>query len=176
MRYGFLGAFIPVICLLINVIVQVLCFRYFLKRRLLNSVYTGFIFGLAGLVIYEFFCFSRSGIALKEFASIAAANLAAYCAFGYCYFHFINLGETARRIRIIRELYEAPEGLTETDVLKRYNAGEIIEKRLNRLINNGQIVFSQGKYCIGRKNMLFMTKAIITLKIITSSRKACNAR
>lgn len=176
MCYGFLGALVPVICLLINVIAQVLCFRYLLKRRLLNSVYAGFISGLAGFVIYKFYCFSRSGIALKEFASIAAANLAAYCALGYCYFHFINLGETARRIRIIQELYGAPEGLTETEILKRYNASEIVEKRVNRLINNGQIVFDQGKYRIGRKSMLFMAKAIITLKIITFGRKACNAK
>ena len=34
---------------------------------------------------------------------------------GYCYFHFVNLGETARRVRIVRELWQSEDnrvGLT----------------------------------------------------------------
>lgn len=91
---------------------------------------------------------------------------------GYCYFHFINLGETARRIRILRELYDRKEGLSMEEIFKRYNAKEIFERRIARLINNGQIIYKDGKYYIGKPIMLLMAKMIVTMKLILLREKS----
>ena len=43
-----------------------------------------------------------------------------YGVLSFGYFHFINLGETARRIRIIREIDAAGRPLTREVILDRY--------------------------------------------------------
>ena len=82
------------------------------------------------------------------------------------YFHFINLGETARRIRILRELHEPPDGLTLDGLLARYNAQEIIERRISRLIETHQIVLRDGRYFIGKPFVLWMARSLVVLKFI----------
>jgi hypothetical protein len=99
-------------------------------------------------------------------------NFLIYAALGYCYFHFINLGETARRIRILRELYEAPDGLPLEGILERYNAKHIVEMRLRRLIHNGQIVERDGRYYIGSPVMLLIARSITLLKVVILKKKS----
>jgi hypothetical protein len=67
-------------------------------------------------------------------------NLVMYTALLYIYVNFVNMGETARRIRILRELVDVPEGLSREELLHRYNAREIVAKRLKRLAVTGQII------------------------------------
>ncbi|MDD5465380.1 MAG: hypothetical protein PHP73_03450 [Candidatus Omnitrophica bacterium] len=99
-------------------------------------------------------------------------NLIIYFCLSYCYFNFINMGETARRIRLLRELGEAPAGLTKGDILKRYNAQEIINIRINRLMNNSQIVLRNGRYYVGSPVMLFISKAIVLMKLVVLGKKS----
>jgi hypothetical protein len=56
-------------------------------------------------------------------------------ALGYCFFHFINLGETACRIRILIELSESDYGLSRNEILERYDASYVVNVRLQRMIN-----------------------------------------
>ncbi len=72
-------------------------------------------------------------------ADVIAADVLVYALFCYVYFHWNNMGETARRIRMLRELAAAPEGLTVQDMVRRYSAREILERRLERLSAAGQI-------------------------------------
>ena len=87
-------------------------------------------------------------------------------AHGYCYFHFINLGETARRVRIAIELWESEIGLSMDELIKRYSASDIINYRLQRMINNEQIVDRNGAYHIGKATMLWMAKLLVMMKLI----------
>lgn len=93
-------------------------------------------------------------------------------ALSYCYFVFINLGETARRIRILKEVLDAPEGLSLEEILRRYNANEIIERRLQRLLVNGQIIIRDDKYYIGKPLMLWMAKIVVAFKFILLGKKS----
>jgi hypothetical protein len=103
---------------------------------------------------------------------LMVTNIIIYGSLGYCYFHFINLGETARRIRIMREIYESPTGLTKTEIAKKYNAPEMVEKRLSRLINTGQLIEINGQLKLGKKTVLFMANILTTLKIIFLSKSS----
>jgi len=76
------------------------------------------------------------------------------------------MGETARRIRLLRELYGAADGLTKEEILKRYNAKEIVNLRVSRLLKSGQIVLSEGRYYIKNPLMAFISKLIYFLKFI----------
>jgi hypothetical protein len=85
---------------------------------------------------------------------------------GYCYFHFINLGETARRVRIVRELLEAGGSLTRTELLARYNADEMIRVRFSRMLKNKQVIERNGRYYIGVPLLLWMAEALALMKRI----------
>src|SRR3989338_716260 len=128
MLFNSLQVCIAAICLLVNVLTQVLVFRYFPKVGLLKSEYLGFAIGFLSILLFQFYVFSLPPILIKDFIAISMVNLISYSLLGYCYFHFVNLGETARRIRILFELYEAGDGLGMGEIINRYNANEIIEK------------------------------------------------
>ena len=157
---------IPLLSLGVNVILQVLSSRYISILSLLKSVYLGFLSGFVFFLFCEFLLFSMNPDFSWWFAGTSASNLIIYFALGYCYFHFINLGETARRIRILREIYDSHDGLSTEGIPERYNADEIIEKRLRRLINNGQIISRDGRYYIGRPEVLLMANILSAMKLL----------
>ena len=123
------------------------------------------------MLLSEIYLWNRSDT-LAEAISMVCANLIIYCSLGYCYFHFINLGITARRIRILRELYTSPGGLTLSELLQRYNAGNMITARLERLLNSGQIVLRDNRYHIGRPVMLFMSRSIVAMKLLILGKRS----
>lgn len=143
--------FIPFIGLAANVLIQVFLFRFFPQVGLLRSLFVGFVSGLPVLF-------------LMGPGAILTSNLIIYILLGYCYFHFVNMSETARRIRILLELKAAPEGLSLREILERYNSRDIIESRLARLVSNGQVVCRNGKYYIGNPAMLIIAGSTAVVK------------
>jgi len=162
---------IPVFGLAVNVFTQLLSVRILPGLGLLKSVFTGFATG--GMVVLSAELYVSGGQSFhRDVIPMIIANVIIYGALGYCYFHFINLGITARRIRILRELYTADSGLSLKELLKRYNSGDMITKRLDRLLGSGQIVCRDDKYHIGKPVMLMMSKTIVTLKLIILGKKS----
>jgi len=172
MLNNYLIVFIPVVGLLINVLIQIGSFRAFPKLGLLTSVLLGFTVGFLGAFLLEGYLCTVQLMELKDSIAIFIINIVAYFSLAYCYFHFINLGETARRIRILRELKEAPQGLSLNEILNRYNAREIIERRISRLIQTGQIKLKNEKFYIGKPLVLVMAKFIVVSKIILLGKKS----
>jgi hypothetical protein len=161
-----------VLGLAINMICQILAQRFICKQRLLRSVIVGFVVGLCFLGVSEVFFMYRHSLVLKENLGSIITNVIAYTAFGYGYFHFINMGETARRIRILRELYASKKGLTQAEILSRYSYVEIINRRIERLVNKKQIISDQGKYYINKPLMLLIAKIIVITKQIVFGKKS----
>lgn len=161
----------PIIALILNVLFQVLGFRYVIRSSLLKSLFLGFFFGFIVLISLEFYAFvgENSG---KDCLYIAMVNVITYSALAYCYFHFVNLGETARRIRIVRELYKSKNGLSMKELLAIYNARKMVEMRISRLLNSGQIICKNNKYYVGKPVILFIAKVIIIMKIIILGKKS----
>lgn len=158
---------IPIIGLMLNVLIQNLVLRYAKQIGLLKSVFIGFGGGMVIVFLVGInISFGWLNLIKMDMLSVIIVNLITYSLFGYCYFHFINLGETARRIRILRELYESREGLSMKEILEKYSAEEIIEKRISRLIHHGQIVLKDGRYYIGNPSMLFIAKIIYAVKFV----------
>lgn len=165
MYSDYLQVSLPLIGLIINVLTQIVCFRYIVNPELLKSVFLGFSIGLMCMLVLEFYIFFYMAMSNVNFAAILIANIIIYFSLGYCYFNFINLGETARRIRLVRELYDSEDGLTMEEILERYNSKEIIDKRINRLITNKQILYKNGRYFIGKPMVLFIAKLMVMMKL-----------
>ena len=62
----------------------------------------------------------------------------AFNAFSYSYFHLFNMSETGRRVRMLREI-EAGRLKTEKEIQNVYSVTDMIEERLHRLQDLGQI-------------------------------------
>ena len=161
----------PIAGLLINVLFQIGCFRLFPAIGLLRSLSLGFGSGFAGMLLIEIYA-DASFLTSAYVSGLTVLNAITYSALGYCYFHFVNLGETARWIRILRELYESGGCLSIEDILKKYNATDILQRRLNRHINNGQIIERDGKYYIGSPVMLTIARVIVAMKLILLGKKS----
>ncbi len=131
---------------------------------LLKSVYLGFAVGLIGIFIFESCVFFNFLNSMGDYIITAGATLIIYVSLGYCYFHFVNLGETARRVRILRELADSKEGLSLEGILERYNAEEIVRRRLGRLSDKVQIIYRNGRYYIGKPVILWVSRFISALK------------
>lgn len=165
---------IPIACILINVSAQIASFRYMRRFGLLKSIYFGFAAGILVLFVYEFMGLVHRTFLLADYVSLFIVNLVIYFTLSYCYFHFINLGQTARRIRILRELHDSRSGLSMAEILERYNAGEIVKKRICRMLNNNQIIFKNGRYLIRYSALLFMAKAVSLMKLILTGRQSAD--
>lgn len=146
-----------------NVLIQVIVFRLLPKITLLKSILSGFVAGLSALLSVHVVLPAPSQV---EAFGLLATNLIIYSALGYCYFHFLNLGETARRIRILRELYMTKDGLTLDEILEKYNSRRMVEMRLGRLLNSGQVILADGRYYIKSSFLLTAARVISFMKLL----------
>ena len=131
-----------------------------------HGVLLGALIGLAGLGGLIWALATRL-VATQDLIGLGAAWVLTYVALVYWYvFGFYNLGESARRIRLLIELRAAGErGLTLTQLLIAYNARMIVDARLGRLLAGGQVVERNGRYFIGKPLMLYGAKALVLLKV-----------
>jgi len=160
---------IPLIAITGNITAQIFSYKYLLGRKLLRSEYFGFLWGVMILAVGEIFAYEGPA---AEALALACANLTIYACLAYCYFNFINMGETARRIRLLRELYDSGPGLNKEEILSRYNAEEVVGLRMRRLLNNHQIISRGGRYYVGSPVMLFIAKGIVLMKLAVLGKKS----
>ena len=162
----------PVIALSLNVAIQVVSFHFIGRLSLLRSIAIGFFAGIIFTLFFSIHLFPPFYLWTSWHAGILFTNLLASIALGYGYFHFVNLGETARRIRLLREIYCEVNGITEAELVKRYNSKTMLELRLNRLLSKGQIIAHDNRYFIHSRLMLFITRTIVNLKWIIIGKKS----
>ncbi len=172
MFYSYLQVINPVFGLAVNILVQLISFRFILKSGLLKTVFLGFFAGFLYLLLIESYIFFVMPVSFMDFLMILLANAITYASLGYCYFHFINLGETARRIRILGEIYDSKDGLSLEEILQRYNAKEIVEKRISRLLNNDQVILKNGRYYIGNPIILMINRIIVAMKLMLLGKRS----
>lgn len=165
MKYFF--AFSPLVCFVFNLLVQIVLFRKWRGLGLLRSEYVGFAAGFVGiLTINSVQLYTTRSMEWVDTVGFFILTVTTYSALGYCYFHFVNLGETARRIRLMRELFDAGGKLSFASLLASYPVEEILAKRIERLTGTRQIILREGYYYIGNPVMLMIASIIVAFKVI----------
>ena len=157
---------IPLLSFTVNGLFQVVWYRLRAEDGLLKSECLGFVWGLLFFFIMHISSYVSDRNTSLDIFFIIIANFLIYLTLSYCYFHFINLCLTARRIRLVRDLFDSLNGLTLDEILKNYNASKILEKRTRRLLNSGQIFERNGRYFIGNPMMLFAAYSLVLLKLV----------
>jgi hypothetical protein len=69
----------------------------------------------------------------------AVYGVVVYTCVAYSYFHLFNMSETARRIRILSEIYRSGS-LTADQLSRLYDAAAVLGMRLDRLLATRQLV------------------------------------
>ena len=112
-----------------NLVVHVCWQRIFPAGGMFRAMLAGLVIGGAALIVVTL-------IDPQSTFWSALTNAAIYLSFSYVYFHWNNMGETARRIRLVIELQRASQGLTRAEIVARYSHREIIDRRLGRLLES----------------------------------------
>jgi len=166
------SALLPFVGLGVNVLVQVLVLRASSGARFRGSLVAGFAAGAAAMAAllalpaFDGVDPGRSGTAL-----LAAG---AYLGFGFGYFSFLNLNQASLRVRIMKELLTEGDSLSLADLLQRYNAEQILEARLSRLLEGGQIRRQREVFLSGpRADFLRLARLLDLLKLVVTGRKTC---
>lgn len=86
-------------------------------------------------------------------------SLIVYNALAYSYFHVFNMSETARRIRILYEIYTSKQ-LRMSDMAPLYNANDMLNSRLERLLSTRQIKLSHDRYLLDRRFLYYAARVV----------------
>lgn len=84
-----------------------------------------------------------------------------YGLLAYSYFHVFNMGETARRVRMLVELTEHGEMKAE-ELRSFYNTGTMLERRIERLVSLGQLR-PEGDRLVLSSRRLFLAAAVMNI-------------
>lgn len=172
MAAEYLQVIAPVIGLAVNVVLQVAVFRMSGSSGLLKSVVLAFAAGFFATSLIGIAALSACGLSPADFLALSLVEIITYSALGYSYFHFINLGETARRVRILTEVHNAPGGLSMGEITRRYSAKDMIGIRIMRLLKSGQVIYKNGVYTIGSPVLLIMAKAVTMMRRVIFGKRA----
>lgn len=156
-----------------NVLSHVIISGVFRVQRYMTSLLAGFIAGFACLVGVAVLGLYVDGgrIAGADAVAYLLLDLMTYVALGYGYFHFVNINLASLRIRVLREIADAPDGLSRDQILSRYNSDEIIANRLTRLVQGRHLVAANGKYLLGENpTFLILFRLFDTLKRVVLGR------
>ena len=150
---------IPLVGIAIHAISQTLGCRLLTSLSLLKSTFFGFSIGFLSIILLELYLFTLNiSLLASDRISLILTNLIIYSLLSFWYFVFITIAHTALRTRIIFEIHNSPDGISEKEIIKRYNSKDIVKKRINRLVNSGQLIIKNERYFIGKQGILWYAK------------------
>jgi hypothetical protein len=123
----------------------------------------GFLAGGASLMAAQCI-YPPGGTALQAWSNALLVNLPTYGALSYCFFNFANLGQSSIRVRIYARIMGRPEGVSVSDIAKEYNEPMLMEMRLQRLLESGDLTLTEGRYFLGRTRFVPIAHTIFWIK------------
>jgi len=156
---------VPLFGMLGNVFAHIIISRVNRGRGQIKCLVLGYILGLICGLFLALGAYSRKNVT-TDFIAYLFLDFIAYSALSFGYFHFVNINIASLRIRILQEIIDSPQGLSKEAILRSYNAEQILDNRIERLINSNQLIEKQGSYFIGgNRNFLILFWFFETLKL-----------
>ena len=149
-----------------NVLFQIVLSRLFARGHLLSVIVAAFAIGCVLTVSIAVWALAGEQLPLMEAGALFLCVTIIYIASGFILFAIVNLGETSLRIRMLSRLMDKPFGLTKDKLIADYNDSTMINVRLHRLKDHGQVRFVNGIY-YAKPSLLFLAvRAVRLLKVI----------
>jgi hypothetical protein len=154
--------FAPVAALAVNVLTQIVAFRL-QGRNFLHTIVVGFFAGLLTLIVAQCI-FPPGATAVDAYCNAAFVNVPIYAALSYGFFNFANLGQSSIRLRIYARIAGQSRGVSAAELVSEYNEVSLMNMRLQRLVESGDIVRRNDRYFLGRKRLVPIAHAIFAIK------------
>ena len=143
---------IPILSVLVNLIVQVASFRYWKGSNYFLTIILGFSVGLAAFVFLETL-FLWEDFSTDHLLTALLVNTPIYICLAYCYYSFVQLGQTSIRIRLYAEIASKTDGLSAEEVAREYSDDSLVAVRIQRLVESGDLIDRNGAFFIGRSRL-----------------------
>lgn len=162
----------PIVATLINVAAQILLFRFRRGTQYFRSIIEAFLLGALALLAAEAFCVADSNAGIDRLVLALAVNFPIYICLSFCYYSFVQLGQTSIRIRMYTEIALRSSGVMIAEIEEEYNEVALTEVRLQRLKESGDMLERDGRYFIGRRRLLFVENIIFASKRLLLGKKS----
>jgi hypothetical protein len=112
----------------------------------------GFGVGLAVFVVMETLFLSED-FSTDHLLTALLVNTPIYICLAYCYYSFVQLGQTSIRIRLYAEIASKTDGLSAEEVAREYSDDSLVAVRIQRLVESGDLIDRNGAFFIGRSRL-----------------------
>jgi len=170
MNSSSLWLFAPIVGLVTHALVHIILSHTFARMLAFHAFALAFLLGAVVVIGLDYTMAVSTAHPMRAWLANGLASDLTFIMLAYSYFHFFNLGETGRRMRTMIELLSTPNGLSEDELVKRYDATWIINKRLERLLSGGQVVEREGRLYTGKRMMFFIAVTLNLLKVLIFDR------
>jgi hypothetical protein len=154
----------PIAAILINLATQVILYRVRRGREYFRSIIEGFLAGAIVLTASEAFFILSANRVTDRLILALLVNGPIYICLSYCYYNFVQLGQTSIRIRMYTEIALRPSGVAISEIEREYDERGLTEVRLQRLLESGDIIERDRSYFIGRTRLLHIANLIFAAK------------
>jgi hypothetical protein len=158
----------PLIGLAADVVVQIAGAHA--TRRMGPSIIAGVLCGLAATAICAGLYLAAPSLA--DAVATWVVSVLTYLALAFGYWGFLNLNITSLRIRMLREILNAPDGISRAALDASYTNEELLERRLERLERSRQISCVDGRYRLESNTLLFLARLLMFLRILLLPERA----
>ncbi len=128
-------------------------FRLDRARHMTASLAASILLGLAVCVI----CSARPAVRPADPRDAWLLIAAACLLYGLLVFNYgtwiFGMGEAALRVRLLYEVEDRGGAATVAEVLDRYNASLILDRRLEKLVASGHLTFDGARYLLARESL-----------------------
>ncbi len=134
------------------------------RLSVFRSALLGLLWGAITLTVIEA-CLIGSSDAAAMHVRWLSGDVLMFLSASYCWLHFVNIGEASVRLRMAREILDAePRGLTTEELASRYGIETIVDTRIQRMIESGELFHKEGRYFFGKPRMLLVARAFSLLR------------
>jgi hypothetical protein len=156
----------PIVAVVVNVVTQILVFRHHRGAHYFRSIAEGFFAGAAFLAVAEIILTIRGGAQDSPWVVPILVNTPIYLALSYCAYNFIQLGQTSIRLRMYSEIASQAAGVSVEEMKREYDDNAMMQARLRRLIESGDILERDGRYVVGRSRLVLISNILVIAKRI----------
>jgi hypothetical protein len=154
----------PIVAMVANVLAQIILYRLRRGTHYFRSIIQAFLLGAMTLLMSETFFVVRSDLFSNRLFLALAVNLPIYFGLSYCYYNFVQLGQTSIRLRMYSEIVIHTSGISVSEIEREYNDRSFTELRLRRLLESGDVIERDGRYFVGKMRLVHVGNVIGTAK------------
>lgn len=154
----------PLVGLAASMVAQVVVHLLLPRKPIVVSYAAGFLCG----AIVSLLTLSAFQVALGW--ADAVVCLLTFGGLNYCYSNFVNLNFTSLRIRLLKELMAAGGRESITEIARQYGSDAILQRRLARLVEWGQLCESGGRFTAIEGSFLRLAQFFTVLKKVALGR------